>query len=115
MIYLMALRAEGRWENRTPVCPTQLCFETEKLLTWGFFASVLPLMEEPSSKTFLNLDTRQMLYILAWRIMQLQSRLWGFLSCKGHMAAIGTFPAHKANGLDPAVKTICASQNTPPH
>lgn len=76
------------------------------------FASVLPLMKEPSSETFLNLNTRQMLYSLAWRIMQLQSRLWGFLSCKGHMAAVCTFPAHKASGLDPAMKT-CALHHTP--
>ena len=78
-------------------------------------ALVLPLVEgEPTSETFLNLDTRQMLYSLSWGIVQLQGWLWGFLSRKGHVAAVCTFPAHKASGLDPVVQPH-ALQNVLPH
>lgn len=40
--------------------------------------------------------------------------LWGFLPCKGHVAAVCAFPAHKPSGLDAVVKPH-ALQNTPPH
>lgn len=75
-------------------------------------APVLPLVEgEPTSEKFQNLDTRQMLYSFSQGIVQLQGWLWGFLSCKGHVAAVCTFPAHRASGLDPVAKPH-ALQNT---
>lgn len=101
---------QSRWESRPPELCTQLCFEIGQLLTF-LFSPLLPLVEgEPASESFLNSDTRLILYSLS----QLQGWLWGFLSCKGHVAAVCTFPAHKTSGLDPVVKPH-ALQNIPPH
>lgn len=77
-------------------------------------APVLPLVEGKPTSDISKSRYRWTLYGLSWGILQLQGWLWGFLSCKGHVATVCTFPAHKANGLDPVVKPH-ALQNTPPH
>lgn len=85
-----------------------LCSEIGQLLVL-LPAPLLPLMEDdPNSEITLNPNTRQMLYGPSQGILQ----LWGFLSCKGHVAAICTFSVHKASGLDPVVKSH-ALQNIP--
>lgn len=59
----------GQRAAGTPEFYTWLCFEIGQLS-----APVLPLVEgEPTSETFLNLDTRQMLYDLSWGTVKLQS------------------------------------------
>lgn len=46
--------------------------------------------------------------------VQMQGWVWGFLSCRGDVCAVCTFPAHKTSRLDPVVNPH-PLQNTPPH